>query len=132
MANTSASDVKHQAGNLAGQAADKARDLASSANQAARDTASNLGQRAEDLTGRLASGMSSMGETIRQHAPREGYLGQAADRVASGIESGGRYLEREGLSGMTDDLSTLIKNNPIPSLLVGFGLGFLLARLTRS
>ena len=33
---------------------------------------------------------------------------------------------------MADDLTTLIKNNPIPALLVGVGIGFLLARITRS
>jgi len=59
-------------------------------------------------------------------------LSSATDTVASGLEQGGRYIQQEGLSGMADDLTTLIKNNPIPALLVGVGIGFLLARITRS
>jgi uncharacterized membrane-anchored protein YhcB (DUF1043 family) len=33
---------------------------------------------------------------------------------------------------MTDDLTNLIRRNPIPALFVGIGIGFLLARVTRS
>jgi len=144
MANTtSASDVKHQAqatgvkaaeyaGNLAGQASDKAKDLAGNAAQTARSAAATVGHKADDLTERLGGSVASLGDTIRKNAPHEGYLGQAAEAVADTVESGGRYVQREGLSGMADDLTTLVKNNPIPALLVGFGLGFLLARIIRS
>jgi hypothetical protein len=52
--------------------------------------------------------------------------------VASTLEQGGRYIQEEGLSGMTDDLTNLIKKNPIPALLFGIGIGFLLARVTSS
>jgi hypothetical protein len=33
---------------------------------------------------------------------------------------------------MAGDLTNMIKNNPIPSILIGVGIGFLLARLTSS
>lgn len=154
MANPSTSDVKQQAQatgaraadqardlagqaadkarELAGSAADKARDVASSAADTARSAASAVGQRAEDLTGRLGSGVASFGDTIRRSAPHEGYIGQAAGTLADTAESAGHYIQREGISGMADDLTTLIKKNPIPALLVGFGLGFMLARITRS
>jgi hypothetical protein len=69
---------------------------------------------------------------VKNKAPSSGYLGSAAQSVASGLESGGRYLENQGLSGMGEDLTNLIRRNPIPALFVGIGLGFLLARLTRS
>jgi hypothetical protein len=52
--------------------------------------------------------------------------------VAETLESGGRYLKEEGLEGMAEDLTDLIRKNPIPAVLMGIGLGFLLARLTRS
>jgi uncharacterized membrane-anchored protein YhcB (DUF1043 family) len=32
---------------------------------------------------------------------------------------------------MAEDLTSLIRRNPIPAMLVGVGLGFLLARMTR-
>jgi len=69
---------------------------------------------------------------VRDSAPHSGVLGSAASTVAGGLEQGGRYLQQEGLGGMADDLTALIKNNPIPALLVGVGIGFVLARITRS
>jgi hypothetical protein len=59
-------------------------------------------------------------------------LGSATDTVAKGLEQGGQYLQQEGLSGMMDDVTELVKRNPIPALLVAIGIGFILARATRS
>jgi uncharacterized membrane-anchored protein YhcB (DUF1043 family) len=144
MANqTNVSDVKNkaqetgskladQARDVAGNVADKARDVASNLADKARSAASAAGQQAEHLTSSAGSGLRSLGESVREHAPSSGYLGSAAQSVASGLESGGRYLQDQGLSGMGEDLTNLIRRNPIPALFVGIGLGFLLARLTRS
>jgi len=52
--------------------------------------------------------------------------------VARNLESGGRYLEQEGVGGMAEDFTNLIRQHPIPAVLVGIGLGFLIAQLTRS
>jgi hypothetical protein len=52
--------------------------------------------------------------------------------VADTLETGGRYLQEHGLSGIGDDFSNLIRRNPIPAVLVGIGVGFLLARSLRS
>ena len=59
-------------------------------------------------------------------------LGSAASAVADTLESSGRYLEESGLSGIGEDLTSMIRRNPVPALLVGIGLGFLIARATRS
>jgi hypothetical protein len=76
--------------------------------------------------------MKSLAGTIREKAPHGGFVGQASSTVAETLERGGRYLEEQGLSGIGDDLTNLIRRNPIPALLVGIGVGFLLARATRS
>ena len=36
------------------------------------------------------------------------------------------------LSGIGEDLTGMIRRNPVPALLIGIGLGFLIARATRS
>jgi hypothetical protein len=59
-------------------------------------------------------------------------LGSATSGVADALESGGRYLEEQGLSGLADDFTGTIKRNPIPAMLVAVAVGFLLARATRS
>jgi len=74
--------------------------------------------------------MQSLASTMRENLPREGVLGNAASTVVGGLESTGRYLEREGLQGIGEDLTGLIRRNPVPAMLVGIGLGFLLARIT--
>jgi hypothetical protein len=76
--------------------------------------------------------MQSLAHNIREHAPKIGVVGSAATAVAGTLERGGRYLETEKLSGMGEDFTNLIRKNPIPALLVGIGLGYLLARATRS
>jgi ElaB/YqjD/DUF883 family membrane-anchored ribosome-binding protein len=74
--------------------------------------------------------MQSLAHTIRENAPREGMIGRASSSVAQGLESGGKYLKEEGVSGMVDDLTEVVRRNPLPAVLIGIGVGFLLARLT--
>jgi len=125
-----ASNVVDRAKDTASNVADKARDMASNAADTARDWASTAGSRAEDAIGSVGSGMSSLAGTVREKLPHEGMMGTASEYVADALESGGRYLQDEGFRGMADDLTNMIRRNPIPALLVGVGLGYLLARST--
>lgn len=127
-AKDAASNVADKARDMAGNVADKARDAADKA----REYAQAAGDRAEHLTARAGSGLESLGHAVRDRMPQGGTMGSVADRAASGLENAGRYLQEEGLSGMADDLTDLIRRNPVPSLLVGIGIGFLLARAMRS
>jgi len=129
-AKSAASSVGDQASHLASAARDKAGDLASTARDTASDLASSAGHRAEDATAAVGSGMQSLAGTLRQSGPSEGMLGSAKSVAAEALDSTGRYVQQEGLSGMADDLSDLIRKNPIPALFIGIGVGFLLARVT--
>jgi hypothetical protein len=124
---TSGEPQTHQA---AGGAAERARELASTAGEKARDLGAAVGQRADDAASAVGGGMRSLAGTLRERAPREGMLGSASSSVAGTLESGARYLEEHGMSGMMDDLAGLVRRNPIPAVLVGIGIGFLLARTT--
>jgi hypothetical protein len=112
-----------------GQAASNA---ASAAGQVAGNVATTIGHRAEDVTASAGRGMQSLGEKVREKGPESGVFGTATDKVAGGLESAGKYLEEKNLSGMAEDITGLIRRNPIPALLIGIGLGFLLARTLRS
>ena len=59
-------------------------------------------------------------------------LGKANEYVAEGLEQAGHYMQDKNLSGMMGDMTELIKRNPIPALLVGLGVGFLLGKSMRS
>jgi len=117
---------------MASTASDKAKDAASTVAQKAEDFASNVGHKAEDATSAVGDSMKNLASSIRENAPQGGFVGSASSTVADTLESGGRYLQEEGLKGIGEDLTNLIKRNPIPALLVGIGLGYMIARATRS
>jgi hypothetical protein len=123
--------ITSKAQETAGNVLDKAKQVASNVAEKARDVASAVGEKAESATQAVGSGMQSLAGTIRDKGPQGGFLGGATSGVAGALDSSGRYLEEEGLSGMAEDLTNLIRRNPIPAVLIGVGLGFLLARLTR-
>lgn len=128
-------NFSEQARQAAGNAADCAQDAAASAAERVKDVASHAAQTVRDQaqagTAAVGSGMRNLASSLREHAPHEGMLGSAASGLADTLQRGGDYLEHEGLSGVLDDVGALIRRNPIPAVLVGVGVGFLLAQLLR-
>jgi len=96
----------------------------------AKQSVSEFGERAEDATHAVGNRLQSWAGTMRDKAPQEGVMGTAACSLAEGLEAGGHYLQDKGLKGMADDVTNIIRRNPVPALFAGVGLGFLLARLT--
>lgn len=88
-------------------------------------------EKAEQATQAVGAGMESLGAAIHEHEPSEGVLHNTGEAVAGKLEGGGQYLETHGLKGVGEDLTNLIRKNPIPALLVGVGVGFLLARMLK-
>jgi len=127
-AKDTASNVADKARDMASSAMDKTREVASNAADKARDAASRVGQKADDMVGRAGNALESAAGSVRDHAPQSGVFGSAAGKVADTLESGGRYLREEGMTGMAEDLTDMVRRNPIPALLLGLGLGFLLGR----
>ncbi len=132
-----------QTGSTGGQAGgststmDKARDVASSAVETVRDTASNVADKAKDLASNVADTARDWASTAGQKASDlassgKEMLGNAENYVADAWERGRQYVQQEGFRGMADDLAGVIRRNPIPALLVGIGIGFLIARSTSS
>ena len=60
----------------------------------------------------------------------QGAISTAATAVAGGVESASAYLQEKKFEEMATDLTALIRTYPVSSLLVGVGLGYILARLT--
>jgi len=98
----------------AGKTADKAEGIVNTVQQAASDAASYVGRQA----GNLGSGVS-------------GAVSDAADTVRDRVEGGYNYVRDQGVSGIADDMASMIRRNPVPSVLVALGLGFLMARAIR-
>jgi hypothetical protein len=105
-----------------------AKQAASTVSEAASGAASYVGHKADDATAAVGSGIKSVAGTIRDYGPQRDTMGRATNAVADSIEDAGRYLEQHGLSGIADDMTSLVRRNPIPSLFIAMGVGFLLAR----
>jgi ElaB/YqjD/DUF883 family membrane-anchored ribosome-binding protein len=123
-----ASKAGEQARDAAAGAAEQAQDLV----QRATDAASNLGERVEETKASVGGQMRSLADTIRERAPEEGMFGSAASALAETLETGGSYLEEQDLSAIAEDVAEVIRRHPITSVLVGVGVGFMLARTLRS
>jgi len=96
------------------------------------DPCTGLGGKVNQAVEAVGAGMENLGHTIRAHQPTQGVIANVGTAVANKLETGGRYLEQKGFEGIGHDVTKLIRNNPVPALLIGAGVGFLLARLFRS
>lgn len=114
------------------QVADKGREMASTAAERAKEVGTAVRDRAESGLHSAGSGIRSAAETIRQNAPEGGYLGGAASTLTDTLENTGRYLEEKGMSGAAEDLTMMIRRHPVPSVLIGLGLGILLGQFMTS
>jgi ElaB/YqjD/DUF883 family membrane-anchored ribosome-binding protein len=121
-------DKMRDAAGHAGQALSSA---ASAATGALSSAASTVGHKAEDVTSSVGTGLQSLGEKVREKGPDSGMLGRGKEAVAGAMEQTGRYIEDRNLTGMAEDVTNLIRRNPIPALLIGVGLGFLVGQLVR-
>jgi hypothetical protein len=107
---------------------DKVQEGAEQAKEMGKNLINQAGQKADDATAAAGRGMQSVADTIREHTPNSGMAGGAAKAVSDTIDKGGHYLESEKLSGMMEDVTDVIRNNPVPALLVALGVGFILGR----
>jgi hypothetical protein len=123
------SAVADSAKQTAGKAGDMVKDAASSVANKASDVGAYIAHKAEDATTAVGGEMKSLAGTIRNKGPHDGMLGNASSSVASTLESAGRELQEHGLSGIAEDIGATVRRHPVPAVLIGIGLGFLLARV---
>lgn len=131
-ARDTAHTVADKAKDAAHSVADSTRDMASQAGQAVSSAANTVGKKAEEWTATAGHRFESLADTVRDKGPASGVLGKANEAVADGLEKTGEYMADKNLSGMMGDVTDLIKRNPIPALLVGLGIGYLLGKSLRS
>lgn len=132
-------ETRSQMQNTVDNARQTVAETANYASQRAAEIGNALGSTVQEL-GETAAGqvksatvavgeqMESLAENIREKAPQSGIVASAATTVADQVESAGLYLQKNDFANMTQDLSALIRRYPLHSLLLGVGLGYLLAR----
>jgi len=117
-----------KAKDVAQQVGDKTKEAASTVGDMVSSAAATAGKTADKWTSATGSGIKNLGDTIEEKGPHGGALGSATHAVASTLQEGGKYLEKEGLSGMMEDVTGVVRRNPMPAMLVAIGLGYLIGR----
>jgi len=107
---------------------DKAEDVVGDVKDKATQVGSQVADKADAATTTVGEKMTDVAQTIRQKAPASGPMADAADTAADTLQRAGSYLQEQDLADMRADLEGLIRRHPVESLLIGFGLGYLLAR----
>ena len=98
----------------------KAQELGATAASKANEAATVVGEK-----------IGSLANVVRQNAPHEGGAATAATAVAGGLESASSYLREKKFEHLAKDITDLVRTHPVQSLLIGVGIGYLLARRTR-
>jgi hypothetical protein len=127
-----ASAVAEKAEDITTKAAHQAKDMGQAAMRSASDAASFVGKKAEEGAAAVGDTIESMGKRMRDVAPQGGMLGSASSKMADCVEASGHYIKEHGLSGIGEDLTGVVRRNPIPAILACVAVGYLIARATRS
>ncbi len=96
--------------------------------QRVQDMTSTATQKAAQAASAVGEQMSNLAGTLRERMPQEGMMGAAATTVADSLTAGGRYLQQHDLEAIGKELTDLVRRYPIPCVLAGFGIGFLVGQ----
>jgi len=97
----------------------------------AEEMAASAATKASQSMSAVGEKIGSLADTIREKAPHEGAIGTAATTVANKLGAAGSYLQEKNVDHVVGDLTGMIRRYPIPALLVGLGIGYLLAGRAR-
>jgi ABC-type transporter Mla subunit MlaD len=126
-----AHDAVDAARDKAADLADQAQKVSAQVADQAQKVGAQVADKADAATTTVGEKMTDVAQTIRDKAPTSGPVADAADTAAETLERAGTYLREQDLSGIRADLEGIIRRHPIESLLIGLGVGYLLARSRR-
>ena len=106
---------------------DKTGGAVASMSARAREFGATAAKKANEAAPVLGEKVKSLASAIRGKAPHEGKIGTTATKVAGGLESASCYLQEKKFDHLGEDVSGLVRRYPLRSVLIGLGLGFLLA-----
>jgi hypothetical protein len=99
--------------------------------RAAAQMGSRLTHKTADQLHRAASALRERASSSVTDTGAETRVTRFADNAAGAMDSAAEYVNGLSVTGVRDDLGTVIRRYPLQSLAVGFGVGFLAARIVR-
>ena len=119
-------EFKQQAGQTFGELKETAEEKAKTLTEKAKSAASAVGDKASEMASSVAEGASRAASAVGDK------VDEGMSAVGGSMRTMGNYLEEHGVRDLGQEVTNLVRKHPIPSLLVAIGLGFFLARSTRS
>ena len=87
-----------------------------------------VGHATEVAAEKFDQATSRMGDGMHRVAERMGDTG-VRGRASERLEEAGNYLSSADYDAMVNDVTEVIRQNPVPAVLVAAGLGFAIGRL---
>jgi ElaB/YqjD/DUF883 family membrane-anchored ribosome-binding protein len=125
-----------KAQNAKDEALHKAAETMSQAEQKGHEAREKAGQiageaqhRADEGMHKAAQTMDQAAQTLRQRGSEQGGpVGQVANTAADTLGSASEYLQGTDTAEMMDQVEAYIRQNPVQSLLIAAGVGFVLSK----
>jgi len=119
-------EVRHQAGNIAGDVKSQTQHLLSR-------TKDEIGKEASSRTGQFAATLHEVASELRTmaEADSEGRLNGVASGAADRAERWATQLDNRGFEGVVDDLKSTVRRRPGLILAAAAATGFVVGRLVR-
>ena len=111
--------------------ADQSSGVVASVTAKAQEFGATAATKANEAATVVGDKIGSMANVIRENAPRDGAVANVATAVVDGLESASSYLKEKKFDHVAKDVTALVRTYPVQSLLIGIGLGYLLARRPR-
>ncbi len=110
----------------------KGQDMADMARDTGSEYADRMRQQAEAGKEQVAGGMEQMAQRVREKASGQGGIqGQAATKVAEGMEGTSQYLREHSTREIWNDLEQYVKEHPMQAVGGAIFAGFIIGRVLR-
>jgi ElaB/YqjD/DUF883 family membrane-anchored ribosome-binding protein len=111
--------------------ADRTREVAGTVKSRASEIGARVSDRTDAAMSAAGERIENLGQSLRGRASDEGRVGKVLGRTASALEQSGLYLQESTPTDVRMDLEDVMRKRPVTTLLVGAGIGFLIARALR-
>jgi len=114
----------------AGAPLEKAKDIGTQAMDKAKQAAGNVGDMASQAASNVTKTAQKWGESLSENFGQASHA--VSETVREGVREGAHYLEEAHLGDMADEVTRMIRRNPMPAVFIGLAVGFVLGRAMRS
>ena len=90
------------------------------------DNVAYLSSKVDQLNGKIGQEMRSIAETLRARSPHE-TIRKTTYTIAAKLDRAGSYLEGNDSKTVLADFGSVVSRSPMKLILIGAGVGFLLA-----